>query len=62
MTGPGSRDSVQPGFPESTFYLRYSKTLGIADEVIETTVGSWPVAGRFIFPGWVAFDDEYQAR
>ena len=35
----------------STFCLRYSNTLGATDEVIEATVGSWPVAGEFIFPG-----------
>jgi hypothetical protein len=33
----------------ATFYLRYSNSLGPADEIIETTVGSWPVAGGFVF-------------
>ncbi|MGI9648140.1 MAG: PKD domain-containing protein, partial [Acidimicrobiia bacterium] len=36
---------------ESTFYLRYSNSLGEADEVIVATAGSVPVAGAFVFAG-----------
>ena len=36
---------------ESTFYLRYSNSLGEADEVIVAAAGSVPVAGAFVFVG-----------